>query len=120
VENRKWFDGTQPQTLQSAVILSYINAAFAIFYAVIGLGSSAIIMPLLLGAAIGALGIANERRWGYRLCLACASLYLLSWVLIVIAFGISFNIALNLLFAILLVVLLAHPHSREYQRIWFR
>jgi hypothetical protein len=120
VGNRKWFDSSQPQTLQGAVIFSYLNAAFALFYALVGLSSGSLLLPVLLGAAIGAIGIANERRWGYRLCLVCAVLYLLVWILIVVTFGLSLQIAINLLFALLLVGLLLHPQSREYQRIWFR
>jgi hypothetical protein len=120
VNNRKWFDSSQPQTLQGAVMFSYLNAAFALFYALVGLSSGSILLPILLGAAVGAIGIANERRWGYRLCLVCASLYLLFWVLIVLFFGFSLQIAINLLFALVLFGLLVHPQSREYQRIWFR
>ena len=29
---RKWIDKTQPQTLQAAVLFSYLNAAFGLFY----------------------------------------------------------------------------------------
>lgn len=117
--NRKWFDSSQPQTLQGAVILSYVNAALTILYALAGLSSSTLLLPILLGAAAGALGIANERRWGYRLCLVCAVLYLLFWVLIVVTLGLSLSITLNLIFAIVLVAMLVHPQSREYQRTWF-
>lgn len=118
--NRKWFDTTQPQTLQSAVLLSYLNAALALFYALISFGAGGPLLLVLLGAAVGAIGIANERRWGYWLCLVCALVYLAVWALIVVFYGISFTIVLNLLFALLLVYLLLHQQSREYQRTWFR
>ena len=61
-EPRKWFDQSQPQTLQAAVLFCYLNAALAIIY-VIAFGAT---LPLvLLVAALGANGIANEKRWGY-------------------------------------------------------
>jgi hypothetical protein len=120
MDERKWFDRSQPQTLQSAVLLSYFNAALALFYALVSLGSASYLTIILLGAAVGAIGIANEKKWGYWLCVVCASLYLLFWLLLIVAFHIfTFGIVLNVLFAVVLMVLLLHPMSREYQRIWF-
>jgi len=60
VANVKWFDQSQPQTLQGAVIFCYLNAAFGILYFLRGAPLSAIL--ILLGVA--AYFIANERRWG--------------------------------------------------------
>jgi hypothetical protein len=117
----KWFDRSQPQTLQSAVLLSYLNAALALFYAVLSFGSSSFLLLVLLGCAVGAIGIANEKRWGYWLCAICACAYLGLWLLVIVALRtLSFGIILNVLFAVLLVVLLFHPQSREYRKIWFR
>jgi hypothetical protein len=120
MDERKWFDRSQPQTLQSAVLLSYFNAALALFYAVISLGTSSYLMPILLGAAVGAIGIANEKKWGYWLCVGCATLYLLFWLALIVVWHIfTFGIVLNVLFAVVLMVLLLHPMSRDYEKIWF-
>jgi hypothetical protein len=117
----KWFDRSQPQTLQSAVLLSYINAVFALFYAVRSFAWGSPLLVILLGAAVGAVGIANEKRWGYWLCVVCACAYLGFWLLVVVAaHTLSFSLLINVLFAVVLVVLLLHPMSREYRKIWFR
>ena len=111
----KWIDQTQPQTLQAAVMLSYLNAALGVvFFFVFGAGLS--LLLLVLGAA--AYGVANERRWAYRAAVATAALYL---VVQVLAFFVihGFSGLLNLVFAGVLLVLFVHPQSRAYQRIWF-
>jgi multisubunit Na+/H+ antiporter MnhB subunit len=114
----KWFDQSQPQTLQSAVILAYLNAALGILFLV--LGSPVVGLPGLLLAGAGAVGIANEKRWGYWLCLVGAGIYLLLQLALAAAVGISFGVILNIAIGVILMILLLHPMSREYQRIWFR
>ena len=115
MEKRRWLDPSQPQTLQGAVLFCYINAAFSVIYLFLGAP-----LPLvLIVAAIGAFGIANDRKWGYRLAVAAASLYV---VLQAIAFVLDHNLngIITLLLAVFLMVLLLHPQSRHYQRIWFK
>ena len=118
METRRWTNPTQPQTLQIAVFLLYINAVFNVI---------TLYPPYLLlavGEAAAGFGIANERRWGYWLGVGVATLGLLPAVLYVMANGIGS--VLNLLFLISIVfpvalfALLIHPMSRDYQRIWFR
>jgi len=113
-EGRQWFDSSQPQTLQGAVMLCYITA----FFGVIGLllGSVVNIVPLLLG--VGGFGVANERRWGYVLAVVLAGLNVIVGIVAVVTVG-AFSL-LSLLFAGVLFALLLHPQSREYQRIWFK
>ena len=114
---RKWFDQSQPQTLQAAVLLCYLNAALAILY-LIAFGAT---LPLiLLVAAVGANGVANEKRWGYWVAVVAASLYVVVQLIAFVSFSKSLSSVLNLAFAVLLVILLEHPESRRYQRIWFR
>lgn len=115
MENRRWLDPSQPQTLQGAVMLSYINAVFGL----IGLLSHDPIVLIGILQGVGAYGIANEKRWGFRLDIGAAIAYLALVGLGIVLFGISIWVFLNLLFAVVLVVLLLHPQSREYQRIWF-
>jgi len=114
VPERHFFDSSQPQTLQGAVMLSYLNLAFAVLFMLVT-GPYLALVPI--AGAFGAYGIANERRWGYRLGVVAAVVYLLQSGAAVIWFG--FGATINLLFAILLVALLLHPQSREYQKIWF-
>jgi hypothetical protein len=113
---RQWTNPSQPQTLQIAVFLLYINAAFIVlrggFLSPFGL--------LFIAGGIGAgLGIAQEKRWGYGLGLAMA---LAPFVIRISLGGIGAALGanlINLMFEIALVALLLHPQSREYQRIWF-
>ena len=112
---RRFFDSSQPQTLQGAVMLSYLNVAFAVLSLLIG-GIFWLIL-IQFAEGVGAYGVANEQRWGYRVCVATSMVILaLSVWVFVIGHGIGI---LNLLFAVVLVALLLHPQSREYQRIWF-
>jgi hypothetical protein len=116
METRRWTNPTQPQTLQIAVFLLYINAVFALLF-----GGLASLLGLLLvaGGAAGGFGIANEKKWGYILAVATAVLQ----VAVVLGSGASLgsvSVLIELGFDVALVVLLAHPMSRSYQRIWFK
>jgi hypothetical protein len=117
MEQRRWMNQSQPQTLQIAVFLLYINAFFTAFYG--GLGS--LIGLVLIVANVGAgYGVANEKKWGYGLALAVA---FLPFVLRLLLNGVDDVLGtnlINLMFEIALVGLLLHPQSREYQRIWFK
>jgi hypothetical protein len=109
---RQWTNPSQPQTLQIAVFLLYINAVFALLFG--GLGSIYGLM-IIAGGVAGGLGIAQEKRWGYGVALAVA---LLPFVLIIAGKFVVGGL-ISLLFDIALVALMLHPQSREYQRIWF-
>ncbi len=103
--------------LQGAVLFSYLNAAIA----ALALLSGASLLPLVTFAGgIGAFGIANERRWGYYLCLVAASCYLVVQVLFFFISPFVFASILNLAISVFLMALLLHPTSRTYQRIYFR
>jgi hypothetical protein len=109
---RQWTNPSQPQTLQIAVFLLYLNAVLTLLFG--GFASLYGIM-IVAGGVAGGLGIAQEKRWGYGVALAVA---LVPFVYL-ISFGLGGVSLLNLLFDIALVALLLHPQSREYQRIWF-
>jgi hypothetical protein len=78
MQTRRWTNPSQPQTLQIAVILLYMNAVFGLllrsytpFYETYrwlgtGLANYAALLSFV-GMAVSAYGIANERKWGYRL-----------------------------------------------------
>lgn len=121
MSNLRWFSPSQPQTLQTAVILLYFNAAIGILYGLLGAGG--IGLAFALGGLAGGYGIANEKRWGYYLSLAVAVIPAAISVLILVGFGLGSMFSssvITLLFQVALVVLLIHPMSREYQRIWFK
>jgi hypothetical protein len=119
IDTRRFFNPSQPQTLQISVWLLYFNA----FWALIALLAGAPFALInLVGCAAAAYGIANEKRWGYFLGVVVA---ILDLSLLVIAAGgltglFSFSSLISLMFAVALVVALLHPQSRDYQRIWFR
>jgi hypothetical protein len=113
-EPRRWFDPSQPQTLQGAVMLSYVTAALSLLW--ILFGAYPLVFSLGLGAA--GYGVANDRRWGYWLGVVLAGLSAFLLLLEVVSGAHAFII--NLLFMAVLVALYVHPQSRAYQRIWFK
>ena len=119
METTRWTNPTQPQTLQSAVILLYISAAFSVLFS----GLAGVAVLLAAGQVAGGFGIANERRWGYQLAVAVAVLpflFLFAFNSLSDIADNLFRILLTFAFDIVLLVLLLHPQSRDYQRIWFR
>ena len=120
VNEYRWFNPHQPQTLQSAVFLCYLNAVFGILFR----GPFAffpMMLFIIVGLGAGGFGIANEKRWGYVLAVTAACLQ----VLVLVGFygtAVITNISLliSFVFDVALVALLIHPMSRDYQRIWFK
>ncbi len=107
---QRFFDQSQPQTLQIATLLLYLDAVFAFLGFVL-------IFALAYGAA--GYGMANGKKWGYMLGLAVAVLRLVDLLA-----GSSLDAVLRvhtieLMFAAALLALLLHPQSREYQKVWF-
>lgn len=138
LDARKWFDRMQPQTLQIATWLLYINGFFAIVGFLgqedwIGLarvtkGGLGIVAGLaVIGCFIlGGFLMANDRRLGYRLALVGAfSPFLLRlWVLSGVEFVSTFDKitgsnTISFIFDVALCALLIHPQSREHQRLWY-
>jgi uncharacterized membrane protein (DUF2068 family) len=120
VETRKWFDQSQPQTLQAAVVLCYLNAALSLLTLLLDRNIVSLFSLALLVEGVAAYGIANSHRWAYYLGIAAAGLYCLLLLYALILVAGSFGLLLNLAFAVVLLVLLLHPMSRSYQRTWFR
>ena len=110
----RFLNQSQPQTLVIATVLLYLNGFFNLI-------SFFRILPLVgIAMAVSGWGIANERRWGYALGVGAAitqvALYVLWFGISSIFDGIN---AIGFIFDVALVALLLHPMSREYQRIWF-
>ena len=119
IDTRRFFNPSQPQTLQISVWLLYFNAFWALLAVLTG-AAPWLINVLASGGA--AYGIANEKRWGYVLGVVVAflDLALLVWSAGGLTGLFGFSTLINLMFAVALVVALLHPLSRDYQRIWFR
>jgi hypothetical protein len=110
---QRYFDPSQPQTLQIATILLYIDAVFAL----LGLSTIALLFAAAYGGA--AYGMANGKKWGYGLAIGVSLLRLFF-----LFAGSSLDVVIRantieLMFAVALLALLLHPQSREYQKIWY-
>jgi hypothetical protein len=133
MQTRRWTNPSQPQTLQIAVILLYLNAAFGLllrsytaFWELarwIGVGAAEYAGVLsFVGMAVAAFGIANDKKWGYLLGVGLTSAEVL---LLLVAIGDLSNLLragnlITLLFTVARAALLLHPMSRNYQRVWFK
>lgn len=114
---RRYFDPSQPQTLQIATILLYLDAALAVLY---GALFSWIGLLFFAGYLGGAYGLANGKKWGYGLALVVAAVrFVLPFIGGATLTSLLRFQTVEFLFSIALVALLLHPQSREYQRIWF-
>ncbi len=137
IDTRKWFDRSQPQTLQIATWLLYLNAFFQLldfvdllrtpFYGIADLfdpgrgGLMFWVLGIPLNVLAGLL-MANDRKLGYRLALAGAFWpFLTRFYYSDFSFGAIFDArTITLIFEIALCALLLHPQSRDHQRIWFK
>lgn len=121
MDTRRWVNPQQPQTLYIAQLLMYFRGGFLLVFGVV-LGASLAVSELLfaVGLVMAAYGIANERRWGYKLGIAAAALALAGSLLDLNFdhFGRLLSQLIGLMFDIALIALLLHPMSRGYQRYW--
>ena len=113
---QRYFDPTQPQTLQIAVFLLYFDAVLLLLRGAVFSGLGLVLIGIYAGSAWG---IANSKKLGYQAavgisCLALALPFIYNSIDVVVRFA-----TLELMFAIALVALLLHPNSRSYARIWF-
>ena len=113
---RQWTNPSQPQTLQIAVFLLYINAFFIVIQ---GGVFNPFGLLLVIGGVAAGVGIAQDKRWAYGLGLAMAFLPFVLRIAFAGIGGLLGGNLINLMFEIALVALLLHPQSRDYQRIWF-
>ena len=131
MNNLRWLNPTQPQTLYSAVMLAYFRGVSIVLfgsvyyralpYDILGAFASRIFPLLLLVALVGGgLGIANEKKYGFRLALSAAIYSVVATLWIGTQYSVELlGFLLRLMFDIVLLVLLLHPQSKEYRRIWF-
>jgi hypothetical protein len=146
LDPKKWFDRMQPQTLQVATWLLYLNGFFALMSVFdktgylgyirfrFGIG---LLVDLLVVAfhVLGGLLMANDRKLGYRLAVVAAfSPFVLRSVAMAdlrahYELSISFTDyvlgrplgggLVTVVFDVALVALLLHRQSRDHQRIWY-
>ncbi len=107
---QRFFDPSQPQTLQIATILLYIQGVFAFL---------GLLLIFAVGYGAAGYGMANGKKWGYGLALVVAVLRMVNLVA-----GSSIDTVIRyqtieLMFSVALLALVLHPQSREYQKIWF-
>jgi len=125
MSERRWLNPSEPQTLQIAVFLLYLNAFFGLVdvlrsgrligFSGVGIAYYAVV---IVGGVMGGHGIANERKWGYFLGLATAfAPFALAYYYFQTPFA---GPTISLIFEIALVALLLHNQSREYQKVWFK
>ncbi len=142
LDPRRWFDKMQPQTLQIATLLLYLNGFFALVsvldekdylgYLRQRFGLGALIGILVVVAYVGGgFLMANDRKIGYKCALVAAfSPFILRfWALSDLEnhFGGSISVfdkitggdTIGFLFEVALCALLLHPHSRDHQKLWF-
>jgi hypothetical protein len=140
LDTRRWFDRSQPQTLQIATWFLYINGFFALIdflqeqnwigAARVTRGGAGTLVGLLVIAAYAAGGflMANERKAGYYVALAAAfaPFVLRFWAFSGYRLSLMTKLTggdghlLGFIFEVALCALLLHPQSRDHQRIWFR
>lgn len=143
--DRRFFNPSQPQTLQIATFLLYFNAFFTLIDAIRvetpPLGDTtpytvtrALLFVSVFLYAYGGYGIANERKWGYASAIvAAASPFVINFYLLTaIGAGIGralidavlptsdVNNVISWIFNVALLVLVLHNQSREYEKIWFK
>ena len=143
IDWRKWFDRMQPQTLQIAAMLLYLNGFFALISVIDStdyLGyirnrfSIGLIVGLIIVAlhALSGLFMANDLKLGYKFAIAAGfSPFLLrfwaytdlentSGISTTLNRKLSGGSTLSLIFEVALCALILHPQSRSHQKIWYR
>ena len=121
METRVWVNPRQPQTLYIAQLLMYFQGGFSLVFAMLGARSLTIyLLVIAVGKVMAAFGIANERRWAYKLGVVVAAIPLVLVALLAATEGLGWLWAdlIGLMFDIALLALLLHPMSRNYQRYW--
>ncbi len=116
METRVWLNRSQPQSLYSATMLLYLNAAFSFLFG--GLGPISLLV--VVAGVAGGFGIANEMKWGPALGVATAVVSILVWFSFFGLAGLLSLAVVSLMFDALLLYLLTNEESRDYQRIWFK
>ena len=144
---RRFFNPSQPQTMQVAVFLLYANVVIGLLFRTGNQGEftlatlsvlrslnaidtarllgNLLAIAFLVGSAAAAYLIANEKRIGWRLGVVVAAAPLVATVIILtigypVRAGLADVVDIGLLFDIALLALLLHTQTRAYEKIWFK
>jgi hypothetical protein len=143
---RRFFNPSQPQTIQVSVFLLYANVVVALLFrtgdsgiyylAVAALTRSSLTNSLttLLGNVIAifvvagsfaaAYLIANEKKVGWRLGVVVAAIPIVALLLVLVIgnprISLVDAISIQLLFDVALLVALLHDQTRSYEKVWFK
>lgn len=143
IDWRKWFDRMQPQTLQIAAMLLYLNGFFALISVIdstdyLGYLRNRFALGLIVGLvvvalhALSGLFMANDLKLGYKFAIVAAfspfvlrfaaytDLEITSGISITLYRKLSGGSTLSLIFEVALCALILHPQSRSHQKIWYR
>ena len=147
MEQRRFFNPTQPQTLQVAVFLLYANVVVGLLFRTGNQGEFALAawsllrspgavdtarllgnllaIGFLVGSAACAYLIANEKRIGWKLGVVVAAAPLVAAAIILtigypVRAGLADVIDVSFLFDVALLALLLHTQTRSYEKIWFK
>ena len=118
---KKWFDQTQPQTMQVAVMLLYLTAAINVILGFVIGGGGFFLLLVSAGMVGGAYGMANEQKSGYVVALIFACMPIAFLIGLSLYYRhVIFPGFINTLMQVALIALLLHPQTREYKKIWFK
>lgn len=105
-----------------AVMLLYMISALTLIQAIVFGGLGWLLLLPIAGQVLGAFGIANDSKGGYRVAVLFPALTV-GWTIYLVAryhHGVNFGTILTFMTYVALLALLLHQQSREYARIWFR
>lgn len=146
LDPKKWFDRMQPQTLQIATWLLYLNGFFALMSVFDKAGYLGYVrfrygLGFLIGLVVvafhvaGGFLMANDRKLGYRLAVAAAFSPFILRSIAMADLRANYQVSTSLMDYILgrplggslvtvvfdaaLVALILHRQSRDHQRIWY-
>lgn len=143
---RRFFNPSQPQTMQVAVFLLYANVVVALLFRSGGSGlytgaveavtrdglsdsletllGNVITIIVVGGSFAAAYLIANEKKVGWRLGVVVAAAPIVALLILLLIgmprLGISSAISIQLMFDVALLVALVHDQTRSYEKVWFK
>ena len=132
LDNRRWIDRFQPQTLAIATWLLYIQGAFSVLnwldrsdlYGAWAHGSPKGLLAFVLAVSFvaGPFLMANGKKFGWWLSIAAAAspwllrvLLRLEYPVFTVRWVLTQNDTIGFMFEVALMVLLLHPMSRSHE-----
>jgi hypothetical protein len=137
LDNRKWIDRMQPQTIAIATWLLYSDGVFALvgfidkgdeygLLRTIGGPQALFAVAAILAFPLGGFLMANGKLLGWYVAIAASFTPLVSRLFIALEYDASLRFiltggrTLSFLFEVALIALLLHKMSRSYAHTWLR